>query len=720
MLVPFVCAAGLASPPGKAIFEQQCADCHGTTGEGTDNYSSPLAGDLPVSELAKLITNTMPDGDPESCTGAEAQAVAAYLHEAFYSPLAQVRLRPVRVELSHLTARQYQESLLDLAQSFSWQGKQDDRRGLSAEYFRGQWADKNKRVSDRIEPTLDFKLIQSGLFEQDYLFPKNNSKDDSPIEKAQQQSVFMNWHGGVFAPETGLYEFVVNTNAGFKLWVNGETPLIDASVASGQSTGGRERIRLLGGRVYSLRLEVKRVFEEDVSVSLAWRTPSGVEETVPNRVLMPEWYPPLLVIDTPLPADDQSTGFARASSVSAGWDEATTRAAQEAADKLIASLPGLLKLPEDPAEARPKVQAFCRDFAERALRRPLSEEEQARFVDQYFGEDVSWPESAKRSLVVTLKSPRFLYPEVGVAGVAPDWRAASRLALALWDSVPDEQLRLLALKGELSSREQVEEQARWMARDPRAAAKLRDYFRHWLRVESGELIRRDPDAFPGFDSQVAADLRTSLDLLIEEAAASEEFDFRQFFLSDEVYVNQRLASFLGIEPAPEGEAFERRPYQSDRRTGVVTHPYVVANHAYFRETSPIHRGVFLARHVLGRSLNPPPVAVAPLAPDLHPGLTTRDRVALQTSPNACQYCHVLINDLGFSLEQFDAVGRFRQEELGKPIDPTGGYVTTDGQRADFQNARQLAEFLSGCGDVHRAVRRSAVRARGESARDGLW
>jgi hypothetical protein len=684
-------------------------------------------GDLPVSELAKLITNTMPDGDPESCTGPDAEAVAAYIHDAFYSPIAQARLRPVRVELSHLTSRQYRESLLDLAQSFTWKGKHDDRRGVTAEYFRGQWADKKKRVSDRIEPAIEFKLIQSGLFEHDYLFPKDKSKDDAPIEKARQQSVCMQWHGGIFAPETGLYEFVVNTNAGFKLWVNGEAPLIDASVASGQTKGGRERIRLLGGRVYSLRLEVTRVFEDDVSVSLAWRTPSGIEAPIPTRVLRPDWYPSLLVVDTPLPADDQSTGFARASSVSAGWDEATTHAALEAADKLIASLPDLLKLPELPAEARPKAQAFCSDFALRAFRRPMSEEERARYVDQFFSGEVNWPEATKRSLVATLKSPRFLYPEVGAAGAEPDWRAASRLALALWDSVPDESLRLLAQKGELNRRDQVEEQARWMARDPRAVAKLHDFFRHWLRVESGELIRRDPEAFPGFDSHVAADLRISLELLLEEAAASEVFDFRQFFLSDEVYVNRRLAGFLWIQPPPEGEAFEKRPYQRDRRTGVVTHPYVVANHAYFRESSPIHRGVFLARHVLGRSLNPPPVAVAPLAPDLHPGLTTRDRVALQTSPNACQYCHVLINDLGFSLEQFDAVGRFRQEELGKPIDPTGGYVTTDGQRADFENARQLAEFLAGCRDVHRAfavqlfehVANQPVMAYGERTPDRL-
>src|SRR5262249_10874046 len=124
--------------------------------------------------------------------------------------------------------------------------------------------------------------------------------------------------------------------------------------------------------------------------------------------------------------------------------------------------------------------------------------------------------------------------------------------------------------------------------------------------------------------------------------------------------------------------------------------------AYTGTTSPIHRGVFLSRGVLGRSLPAPPAAVAPLAPDLHASLTTRQRVELQTSPKSCQMCHGMINPLGYTLEHFDAVGRFRKEEKGKPIDATGTSQTRSGESVTCSGARALANFLAGSEETHTA------------------
>jgi hypothetical protein len=128
----------------------------------------------------------------------------------------------------------------------------------------------------------------------------------------------------------------------------------------------------------------------------------------------------------------------------------------------------------------------------------------------------------------------------------------------------------------------------------------------------------------------------------------------------------------------------------------------MATFAYTGASSPIHRGVFLSRSVLGRSLRPPPEAAAPLPADLHPDLTTRERVSLQTKPAACVTCHGMINPLGFPLESFDAVGRFRSEENGKTIDPTGFYQTRTGETANFTGARALAAFLAGSDETHDA------------------
>ena len=136
---------------------------------------------------------------------------------------------------------------------------------------------------------------------------------------------------------------------------------------------------------------------------------------------------------------------------------------------------------------------------------------------------------------------------------------------------------------------------------------------------------------------------------------------------------------------------------------MLTHPYLLANFAYTSATSPIHRGVFIARSLLGRSLRPPPEAVSPLAPDLHASLTTRERVTLQTSPTSCVTCHGMINPLGFGLEHFDAVGRFRVEEKGKAIDANGLYEPPSGEVTKYEGARQLATLLASSEETHTAL-----------------
>jgi hypothetical protein len=131
--------------------------------------------------------------------------------------------------------------------------------------------------------------------------------------------------------------------------------------------------------------------------------------------------------------------------------------------------------------------------------------------------------------------------------------------------------------------------------------------------------------------------------------------------------------------------------------------------------------------VLGQAMRPPPEAFTPLAPDLHPQLTTRERVALQTSPQACQSCHATINPLGFTLEHFDAIGRFRDREHGKPIDTTGGYQTKTGEVVKFAGVRDLARFLATSEEVHAAfveqvfhhVVKQPVRAYGPDHLDEL-
>jgi hypothetical protein len=302
-------------------------------------------------------------------------------------------------------------------------------------------------------------------------------------------------------------------------------------------------------------------------------------------------------------------------------------------------------------------------------------------------------------VLLVLKSPRFLYREVGGGPDAYD--VASRLSFALWDSLPDQELLAAAAAGRLTTREQVAAQAERMLADPRARAKLHEFLLHWLKVDQAPEIAKDPSRFPGFDAEVAADLRTSLDLFLEDVAWGAEPDFRRLLLADDLYLNGRLAKFYGAD-LPADAAFQKVKLNPEQRAGLLTHPYLMATFAYTASSSPIHRGVFLARGVLGVSLRPPPEAVAPLAPDVHPNLTTRERVALQTNSAACQTCHGVINPLGFTLENFDAVGRFRDRDNGRPVEATGTYQTRAGQTVKFTGARELAQFLAGSEEVQTA------------------
>jgi hypothetical protein len=303
--------------------------------------------------------------------------------------------------------------------------------------------------------------------------------------------------------------------------------------------------------------------------------------------------------------------------------------------------------------------------------------------------------------------------EAAASGKADGFATAARLSFGLWDSIPDQPLWDAAAKNQLVTPDQVRKQAERMVNDRRTRSKVRDFLFAWLRVDHGPEIVKDKTLYSEFSPEIAADLRTSLELLVNDAvwgrSPNAGSDFRRLFTDDEVYLNGRLAPLYGVT-LPADAPFRRVRLDDGRRAGVLSHPYMASVLSYAAATSPIHRGVFLARSVLGNVLKPPQEAVTPLAPDLHPDLSTRERVALQTSSVACQTCHTMINPLGFALEEFDAVGRYRTAERRgggtvaweKPIDASGSYLPREGPEATFRGARELAVTLTASRDAQEA------------------
>ena len=695
LLVRVVSAA--ESPTGEIVFKAKCASCHGATGEGTSkNYPQPLIGDLSIGELTRYIEKTMPEDKPGTCVGEEAVRVAEFIHGAFYSPTAQARNKPARIELSRLTVRQYRNAVADLIGSFRQGAKPDAQQGLRGEYFKSRRHNGKDRAIERIDPVVAF-----------------NFEDKSPdAEKMEPHEFSIRWEGSVQAPETGEYEFIVRTDHSMRLWVNDlNQPLIDAYVKSGSGTEYSQSLFLLGGRSYSLKLEFSKAKQgvddkkakekppAKAMISLEWKRAHRIAEVIPARQLSPGRFPETFVVATPFPPDDRSIGYERGTTISKEWDQATTDAAIEVAAYVLSHITELSGVKSDAGDREPRLREFCRKFIERAFRRPLTDEQRQLYIDQQFAEAGDLNAAVKRVVLLALKSPRFLYREVGESSDGYD--VASRIAFGLWDSLPDQALLDATAKGQLVTREQVVSHAERMVVDGRCRSKLRDFLMQWLKVEHVPDLAKDAEKFPEFSPGIANDLRTSLELSVDELANSETTDFRQLLLADAVYLNGRLAKFYGAD-LPEEAAFQKITLDSGERAGVLSHPYLMTGFAYSATSSPIHRGVFIARSVLGRSLRPPPEAVVPLAPDLHADLTTRERVALQTKPESCMACHRLINPLGFTLEHFDAVGRYRKDEQGKEVDTSGSYRTRTGELATFAGVRELAKYLAESEETHAA------------------
>lgn len=687
---------------GEAIYRKQCARCHGATGEGTDDYyPNPLIGENSVSQLAELIADTMPEDHEQKCPPEDAQEVAGYIYDAFYSPEAQFRNKPARVELSRLTVRQHQNAVADLIGSFRQPSKGGHERGLVGQYFAARDFRPDARKLERIDAEVDFDFGRG-------------SPDQAEFDP---HSFSISWQGSVFAPDTGDYEFIVRTEHAARLWVNDpDIPLIDAWVKSGEEAEYRAEIQLLGGRVYPLKLEFSKAQQgvgdrnrqkkkqkptAKAAISLEWRRPHHTVEVIPARNVSVAQAPAVFVLGAPFPADDRSVGYERGTAISQAWEEATTEAAIEVAGYVTNHVNELAQLSDDAKDRQARLIDFCHTFVERAFRRPLTDEQRVAYVDSQFAEANDSELAVKRVILLTLKSPRFLYREIGEADQSDPYNIASRISFGLWDSLPDDALLRAAAAGQLVDREQIAERVRCMLPDPRTHAKLREFLLTWLKVSQPPDVSKDPKLYPEFTPDTLSDLRTSLELSIDDVLDSESADYRQLLLADSLFLNGPLAAIYGAE-LPKDAPFQKVACQPEHRSGLVSHPYLLACFAYSNSSSPIHRGVFITRNVLGRALRQPPAAVAPLPVELHSGMTTRERVSLQTKPRVCQSCHSMINPLGFSLEEFDAIGRYRDLEQNRPIDSAGRYTSSSGDTVEFAGAADLARFLANSSESHAA------------------
>ena len=672
----------LAKPlsKGAKIYADKCAKCHGDKGQGVANeYDEPLIGDWPIEKLVRVITKTMPEDNPDLCIEDEAEHVARYIFKAFYSPQARILNRQPRIEIARLTNRQFLHSVADIIGSFTITSFSNQSYsqlgGLKASYYNNRNLSQNKQTINKSKEVINFDYGNKTPYPNNIDF------------KSEEFS--MRWSGSVFAEETGNYKFIISSENGVRLWVNDmDLKLIEGWVSSGQHRELTSSVRLIGGRAYPIQIDFFKYKSKSASVKLEWHPPHGSREVLPARNLSPHKSIKTFVLNQPFPPDDSSIGYRRGNSVSKKWTESATYAAIEIANWAAENLDILANTTPKSPDRKIKAKQFAIQFAERAFRRPLTIEENQLFIQSRFHPEKPETDSIKEAILLILKSPRFLYPDLGQKD---DFSVAARLALSLWDSLPDTELAQAAAAGRLRNEHQVRQQAIRMINNPRTKAKLRSMMHHWLGLNYAEEIAKDPAKFPQYNKSIEADLRTSLNLFIDDIIWEKPgADYRKLFNSNQLPFNSRLAKIYGVQHNGTASEFSHAVFPAGKRSGVLTHPYLLTVYSYHNGTSPIHRGVFITRNILGRSLKPPPEDVAFKDESFEPHMTMREKVTQITKADSCMTCHSIINPLGFSLEQFDSIGRFRETDNGKPIDTSSEYLTAEGISIRINNPSTLA------------------------------
>ncbi|MEI9935664.1 MAG: DUF1588 domain-containing protein [Pseudomonadota bacterium] len=354
---------------------------------------------------------------------------------------------------------------------------------------------------------------------------------------------------------------------------------------------------------------------------------------------------------------------------------------------------------------------FVTSFGKRAFRRPLTSDEAQAFNTLFSGLNATrdYSTAVELTMQAILQSPQFLYrmdseraptPETGAVALDA-YQLASRLSYFLTDSMPDSQLFSAADAGALASAGEIETQARRLLETSRAKAMVRDFNQQWLQLDQlSGLARNPPDGIADVKG-IGADYRESL-LEFLDQAFWEQGDLHSLFLSPETFVNARLGSVLGLAAPASGFA----PVSSaPGSVGLLSQPALMSMLAHSDQSGPVQRGVFVRQRILCLEVPPPPPNFNPIPPDPDPTLTTRARFAVHTAAPACAGCHKLIDGTGFGFENYDELGRYRNQENGLPVDASGEMLASGEAALDgpFVGVLELSNRLAVSPSVERCL-----------------
>lgn len=345
------------------------------------------------------------------------------------------------------------------------------------------------------------------------------------------------------------------------------------------------------------------------------------------------------------------------------------------------------------------------DLALRVYRRPVEPVELDQLVTlvadaQAEGETIEG--GIEHALAAMLVAPQFLYrgipiqapPEGASVRKLDDFALATRLSYFLWGSTPDDELLAAAQRGDLSS--ELRSQFDRMLADPKADALYTSFVRQWLQLGKLASATPDPTLYPEFDEQLRAEMEEEVHRFFDDLRTRDASPL-EIITSQATFAGAGLAGIYGVS-GPAGDALEPVTTDPDQRAGILTMPAILTMTSNPTEPNIVRRGVWLSEAILCVKPPPPPPGVNLELPDA-PGLSERERLERHRSDPSCASCHALIDPLGFGFEHYDALGHYRTEAHGEPVDAVG--QLPDGR--PFDGMVELSSMLTEDADFARCL-----------------
>lgn len=362
-------------------------------------------------------------------------------------------------------------------------------------------------------------------------------------------------------------------------------------------------------------------------------------------------------------------------------------------------------------------QAFVERFGRLAFRRTMTDDEVNRYVAiakaaaQAYG---TFDAGLEYATAAILESPSFLYrvelgepdPFDASRRVVTGTEMASRLSFFLLDTTPSEALLDLAESGGLDDADGVRAAARDMLDEDQARAALASFYGELFKLRTITSLAKDGETFPDFNEDLAVSMRGETLALIEHLAFDSDGSFEELFDADYTFVDPTLATFYGVEYPAGSTGFVKVELPAEQnRSGLLTHAAILSTFSHSDGSSPTLRGKFVRESILCQSIPAPPNDVVVALPPDTEAATKKEKLSQHMDDPSCKGCHVLMDPVGFALETFDGIGKYRETDNGVTIDTSAD----GGDLGAFDGASELGVILAQHPDTLRCVVRNLFR-----------